>query len=105
MEYLYPAVSLFFMTDTGDGVSEQDRLLFGAGFAFDVTFTLLVLGIVAAGLGGGEGALGVDVTLLVAVSVLLTGLIGSATYLLAFPENRLEVPTSFAPGPDDLNEE
>ena len=88
-----------------DPVSAQDRLLFGAGFAFGVTFTLLLLGIVAAGLGGGEGALGVDVTLLVVVSVLLTGLVGSATYLLAFPENRLEVPASLAPGPDELDEE
>jgi len=91
--------------DREDPVSEQDRLLFGAGFAFGVTFTLLLLGIVAAGLGGGEGALGVDVTLLVVVSVLLTGLVGSATYLLAFPENRLKVPASLAPGPDELDEE
>lgn len=93
------------MSDSEDAVSEKDRRLFGAGFAFGVTFTLLVLGIVAAGLGGGTGALGVDVTLLVAVSVVLTGIIGSATYLLAFPENRLEVPASLAPGPEDLEEE
>jgi hypothetical protein len=92
------------MSDS-DGVSEQDRLLFAAGFAFGVTFTLLVLGIVAAGLGSGEGALGIDVTLLVAVSVLLTGAIGAATYLLAFPENRLEVPASLAPAVEESEEE
>jgi hypothetical protein len=91
--------------DSEDPVSEKDRLLFGAGFAFGVAFTLLVLGIVAAGLGGGEGALGVDVTLLVVASVVLTGLIGSATYLLAFPENRLKVPASLAPTAEELDEE
>lgn len=91
--------------DTDSPVSDRDRLLFGAGFAFGVTFTLLVLGIVAAGLGGGEGALGVNVTLLVVVSVILTGLIGSATYLLAFPANRVTVPVSLAPGSDELEEE
>lgn len=92
------------MAPTDEAVTEKDRLLFGAGFAFGVTFTLLVLGIVAAGLGGGEGPIG-SVIPLVGISVVLTGIIGSATYFLAFPENRVVVPTSLAPGPDDLEEE
>jgi hypothetical protein len=86
-------------SQTDDPVSDKVRLLFGSGFAFGVVFTLVVLGIVAAGLGGGEGRLGVSVTLLVAVSVFLITVIGSATYLLAFPENRVLVPASI--GPDD----
>ena len=88
---------------TDDPVSEKDRLLFGAGFAFGVMFTLLVLGIVAAGMGGGQGQFGVSVTLLVGVSVVLITLIGSATYLLAFPQNRVLVPASI--GLDDTDEE
>lgn len=90
------------MTRTDDAVTAKDRLLFGAGFAFGVMFILLVLGVVAAGLGGGDGPLG-SVVPIVAISVLLTGVIGSATYLLAFPENRLSVPVSLAPEPDDLD--
>lgn len=92
------------MTCTDDTVTAKDRLLFGAGFAFGVMFILLVLGVVTAGLGGGEGPLG-SVIPIVAISVLLTGVIGSATYLLAFPENRLSVPVSLVPGPEDLDEE
>jgi hypothetical protein len=92
------------MDSTDDSVTDRDRLLFGAGFAFGVTFTFLVLGVVAAGLGGGQGPLG-SVVLVVAISVVLTGIIGSATYLLAFPENRVAVPASPALGPDDIEEE
>jgi len=87
------------------GVTDKDRLLFGAGFVFGVAFTFVVLGTVVAGVGGGQGALGLPVLWLIAASVLLAAIVGAAMFLLAFPENRLEVPASLAPGPDDLDEE
>jgi hypothetical protein len=81
--------------------SNSVRLLFGAGFAFGVMFTLLVLGTVTAGLGSGSVTLSLPLLRVIAVSVVLTGIIGSATYLLALPEQGLTVPLSVASGPDD----
>jgi hypothetical protein len=86
-------------------VGDTERLLFGAGFVFGAGFILLILGLVVATVGGGRGALGVDVGLLIGASVLVTAVVGAALFLLAFPENRVEVPVSLAPGPDDLDEE
>jgi hypothetical protein len=44
--------------------------------------------------GGGEGPLGVSVSVLIAASVFFIALVGSGLFLLAFPENRLEVPVA-----------
>jgi hypothetical protein len=85
--------------------SNIGRLLFGAGFAFGVMFTLLVLGTVTAGLGSSGVTPKVPILRIIAVSVLLTGIIGSATYLLSLPENRLTVPVSLALGANDPDDE
>jgi len=77
-------------------ITDRGRLLFAAGFVFGVGVTLLILGMVVASIGGGQGPLGVSVSVLILASVLFTALVGSGLFLLAFPENRLEVPVSFA---------
>ena len=88
-----------------DPIDDKERLLFGAGFVFGAGFILLVLGLVVATMGSGVGALGVDVGVLIGASVLVTAVVGAALFLLAFPENRVEVPVSLAPGPEDVDEE
>jgi len=88
-----------------DPIDDKERLLFGAGFVFGAGFILLVLGLVVATVGGGVGALGVDVGLLIGASVFVIAVVGAGLFLLAFPENRVEVPVSVAPGADDLDEE
>ncbi|WP_324759860.1 hypothetical protein [Haloarcula montana] len=88
-----------------DPIDDKERLLFGAGFVFGAGFILLVLGLVIATMDGGVGALGVDAGVLIGASVFATALVGTGLFLLAFPENRVEVPVSLAPEADDLDKE
>ncbi|MFB6309363.1 MAG: hypothetical protein ABEH35_08545 [Haloarculaceae archaeon] len=81
----------------GGEVSESNRMLFGAGFVFGVTCTMLVLAVVIAGVGGGEVDLGAPVMLTIGAGIVFTAIVGTALYLLAFPENRLRIPV----GPDE----
>lgn len=73
-------------------VSDRDRLMFGAGFAFGVTCLFLVLAMVVAGATGSDLTTGTPVLGSVVVGALAAGVIGAALFLLAFPENRVQVP-------------
>jgi len=73
-------------------ISDKDRLLFGAGFAFGATCILILLAIVVATVGGPSLSIGALVFLPIAGSVVFSAIIGAALYLLAFPENRAQLP-------------
>lgn len=80
---------------SADGVvDDKDRLLFGAGFAFGVMFTMLVLAVVVATVTG--ELLGTDLVVTIGAGVFLAGVVGVALYVLAFPDNRLQVPVGDA---------
>jgi hypothetical protein len=80
---------------SADGVvDDKERLLFGAGFAFGVMFTMLVLAVVVATVTG--ELLGTDLVVTIGTGVFLAGVVGVALYVLAFPENRLQVPVGDA---------
>lgn len=79
--------------DSAPDVTDKGRLLFGAGFAFGVTFALFVLALVTVAvvnrLDGGVAVS--DIIATIAAGVLFTGVVGISLYILAFPENRLEL--------------
>lgn len=76
-------------------ITDKDRLLFGGGFVIGVAFTLLVSGVVAATIAGRSGwtPLASDVLVTIAAGVLFAGVVGVTLYFLAFPSNRIEIPT------------
>jgi hypothetical protein len=78
---------------TSERVTDDDRLLFGAGFAFGVLTTLLVLVAVLAAVApqGAVGLLASPVLVTIAAGVLFVGVVGVGLYLLSFPENRTTV--------------
>ncbi|MFT4922070.1 MAG: hypothetical protein ACI8XM_001280 [Haloarculaceae archaeon] len=88
-------------------LDDKNRLLFGAGFVFGVMFTLLILAIVTVTLAGnlGWGLLARDVIVTIFAGILFTSILGTALYLLAFPENRIDVPVEAVFGTDEGNEE
>jgi len=85
---------------TGDeqGLADKGRLLFGAGFAFGVACALLILVVVVATVTGetARELLGRDVFVTIAAGICFAGVVGVGLYVLAFPENRLEVPVGRA---------
>lgn len=77
-----------------DPLSDKERLLFGAGFVFGVMFTMLILAVVIATVGGntGTGVEAMNVFVTVSAGIFFAGVVGVALYFLAFPENRVEIP-------------
>jgi hypothetical protein len=75
-----------------DGMTDQDRLLFGAGFVFGVAVTMLILGVVlAVVVSAGVGGVPTTVAATVAGGVLFAGIVGAGLYYLAFPDNRTRI--------------
>jgi len=77
-----------------DGLTDQGKLLFGAGFVFGVTTTLLILAVVLVAVTRGEtGEIGLtpSVVATLAGGVLFAGIVGVGLYYLAFPGNRAQI--------------
>ena len=104
--------------ESEEALTDKERLLFGAGFVFGVMFTMLILAVIIATVGGntGTGVEATNVFVTVAAGIFFAGVVGAALYLLAFPENRVKIPigsrvtdTAVAsgdqPGDDDQRDE
>lgn len=80
------------MTDSDEGLTDQSKLLFGAGFVFGVTATLLILVVVLVAVTRSSAGSGLGLTPSVAATLagglLFTAIVGAGLYYLAFPENR-----------------
>lgn len=80
--------------DTTAPITDDDRLLLGAGFAFGVMTTLLVLVLVLVM----DGTLTVgDLVstsegLIAIAGIVFAGILGIGLYVLAFPDNRANIP-------------
>jgi len=76
--------------------AERERLIFGAGFAFGVTFTLSILAVVLSTVV--EGPVTIDtllhsaVLLPVVAAVFFAAVVGFALYFLALPESGIGLP-------------
>lgn len=70
--------------------AERERLIFGAGFAFGVLFTMLILAVVVAAVVRDPvtlaSLLSSTVLLPIAAAVLLAAVVGCGLYYLALPE-------------------
>jgi len=86
------------MTGSEGALEDKGRLLFGAGFAFGVACTLLIMTVVIATVTGetAREILASDVFLTIATGVFFAGVVGAGLYVLAFPENRLVIPVGRA---------
>ncbi len=75
-------------------LTDKGRLLFGAGFVFGVTFTMLILAVVTATVAGktGRDILASEIVVTIAAGIFFAGVVGVSLYFLAFPENRVEIP-------------
>jgi hypothetical protein len=78
--------------DVREDVSDKNRLLLGAGFVFGVAFSMFVLALAAGAVVGTGSLLGSSVLATIAAGVLFATIVGTSLYVLAFPENRLDVP-------------
>lgn len=78
--------------------TERERLIFGAGFAFGVMFTMLILGVVVSTVVPGpvtpSALLDSTVLLPILTAILFAGIVGMALYLLALPEGGIDLPSS-----------
>jgi len=82
------------MTGNAEGVGDKERLLLGAGFAFGVMLTLLVLELVLVFNGTvapGDLLTSAD-ALLVLAGIVFAGVVGIALFVLSFPGNRVRIP-------------
>lgn len=79
------------MSDS-DGLTDTGKLLFGAGFVFGVTTTLLIFGIVLVAVTD-VAATDFPTTVIatLAGAVLFATVVGVGLYYLAFPENRTRI--------------
>ena len=73
-------------------VTDENKLLLGAGFVFGVAFSMGLLAVAAATVVGAGTLFGSSVGATIAGSVLFGAIVGASLYLLAFPENRLDLP-------------
>lgn len=82
------------MTGDETALGDKGRLLFGAGFAFGVACALLILVVVVATVTAetARDLLGREVFVTIGAGIFFAGVVGIGLYVLAFPENRLEVP-------------
>jgi hypothetical protein len=89
----------------GAGRFDAERLLFGAGFAFGVTFSMVVLSVVTVTIvSGTDRPLAAEVVVTLAAGVCFAAVVGAGLLLLAFPERRVEIPLRIA-GRDGEDEE
>ncbi|PSQ01356.1 hypothetical protein BRC92_10920 [Halobacteriales archaeon QS_4_69_31] len=83
------------MGEESDRVTDQQRMLFGAGFVSGVVVTMLLLAVslvvTARGQASVDGAVQ-SALVTVGAGVLFAGIVGAGLFSLAFPENRTEVP-------------
>lgn len=80
--------------DSAPPDSDTVKYVFGAGFVFGVLSTMLILGVVLS-ITTGPGVLSViggPLLISIGTAIVVTGIVGSALFLLAFPENRVRVP-------------
>jgi hypothetical protein len=87
-------------------VTDENRMLLGAGFAFGAAVTLLLLGVAAVTIASrpGRPPMSQAVLATLAAGVFFAAVIGVTLYLLAFPENRVDLPVDWLPataGQDD----
>jgi hypothetical protein len=79
------------MSQPGEDVTaERERLFFGAGFAFGVMFTMLILAVVMSAVVRGsvsiETLLSSTVVVPIVAAFVLAGIVGVALYVFALPE-------------------
>lgn len=82
------------MTETDDGLTDQGKLLFGAGFVFGVGVTLLLLGVVLVVVTSAEPpdrSLASSAVAALAGAIVFIAIVGGGLTYLAFPENRTRV--------------
>ncbi|WP_436908669.1 hypothetical protein [Halosimplex marinum] len=79
-------------TEPTRALTDDGKLLFGAGFVFGVMVTLVLLGVVVAVAATNGTALPTTVVATVAGGIVFAGIVGSGLFLLAFPENRTKIP-------------
>ena len=82
------------MSGNTDAVGDKERLLLGAGFAFGVMMTLVVLELVLV-LNGTVPASDLVTSsdaLIVIAGVVFAGVVGIALFVLSFPGNRAKIP-------------
>lgn len=79
-------------TGTSDTLTDDGKLLFGAGFVFGVMVTLVLLGVVIAVLAANGQPVPSTVVTTVVAGIVFAGIVGGGLYLLAFPENRTRIP-------------
>ena len=91
-------------------LTDQGKLLFGAGFVFGVGTTLCLLAVVLVAVtqtpAGPGGPAGSPVVATVAGGIVFAGIVGAGLYYLAFPDNRTRVavdPAAF--GMDEKDDE
>jgi hypothetical protein len=85
------------MSQSGNQAStERERLIFGAGFAFGVMFTLAILAVVLSTVVPGPVTLGTllnsTVLLPVVAAIVFAAIVGFALYVLALPESGFGLP-------------
>jgi predicted membrane channel-forming protein YqfA (hemolysin III family) len=81
--------------DTDGGLSDEEKMLFGAGFVFGVMVTLLLLALTLVAVTRGSTTVdGLLPSALVTVAggVVFAAVVGAGLYYLAFPENRTTIP-------------
>ncbi|WP_336001352.1 hypothetical protein [Halorientalis halophila] len=79
-----------------DETTERERLVFGAGFAFGVVFTMSILAVVVATVVprqiGPERLLSTAVWLPIAAAIALSAVAGIGLYQLALPDRGFDLP-------------
>ncbi|MFC7141240.1 hypothetical protein ACFQMA_15550 [Halosimplex aquaticum] len=78
-------------TEATDALTDDGKLLFGAGFVFGVMASLVLLGVVVAVVAANGQSVPVTVAATVAAGVVFAAIVGGGLYLLAFPENRTQI--------------
>jgi len=79
-------------TKPAQPLTDDGKLLFGAGFVFGVMVTLVLLGVVVAVVAANGGPVPVTAVATVAGGIVFAGIVGTGLFLLAFPENRTRIP-------------
>ncbi|MFD1586343.1 hypothetical protein ACFR9U_05080 [Halorientalis brevis] len=92
-----------------DETVERERLIFGAGFALGVTFTMLILGMVLSTVAPQSvtitSLLDSRVLLPVVAAVVFAFVVGVALYLLALPEQGFGIPRRVGFDTDERDDE
>lgn len=78
-----------------DELTDQGKLLFGAGFVFGVTVSMCLLAVVLVAVTSGPatpGGVGASLLATVAGGVLFAAVVGAGLTYLAFDHNRAKIP-------------